>query len=375
MSIWSKNAKISGKRINSTIGKAKAIGNDRISLEKTYKDVDDGHIAMIEVGSPSNPPMNTDYNGWLDTKILSGVFGAEEEGEITIRADHKLWVTMGKNEYWFRIEELDRHCPEIPNLDEGVTATFDMDPSQLASLAKKADYARIEAGTNKEGKKTVFVAFYDGKGKFIRGIDLKTPWRGEMATAMYPADYISRWDKLGKKAKVRMGDNYLLELTGEDQGVDYRYILAPRFEYTNKNGADVLNVRRYSNGDFGDENEREWYMSCNAKALPRNKNVVEMDRQRILSIYGTPEKFRNEVDSINADVPDAIYALFASCGDAYPRWMIGDYLATALGPDYMAYGDDEYDIYARLMARDGMEVYRNAKAISANRKPRSKGRR
>lgn len=373
MTIWNKNAKMSGKRIDSTIGKAKVVGAKKISLKKTAKAVDERHIAMIEVGSPRNPPLNLDYDGQLEIKTLAGVFGLEEEGEMEVR-DGRVWITMGKSEYWFGVLESEWGDVKMPVFgDDDMKATFTMDPSQLASLAKKADYAKIEAGVNKDGKKTVFVAFYDEKGKFLRGIDLKTPWKGEMATAMFPAEYMTKWNKLGNKAKVRMNDDWPIELKGEDRGVDYCYLLAPRISCTGDPEKDM--VHRYSDGHFEDENEREWYMSCNVKALPRNKNVIDMDRQRILSIYGTPEKFRAEVDSIDAPVPDAIYAMFASCGNSYPRWMIGDYLSTVLGPDYKSYGNDEYDVYGKLMARDGMEVYRQAAVMSANRKNRARSKR
>lgn len=374
MTIWNKNTKITGKRIDSTIGKAKTVGAKKISMRKVAKAIDEDRVAIIEVGSPRNPPMNLEYDGDIEIKPLAGVFGPEEEGEMEVRDDHRLWITMGKNEYWFSIYESDWRDPKMPNIDDRVKATFTMDPSQLASLARKADFAKIEAGVNKDGKQTVFVAFYDEKSNFLRGIDLKIPWKGEMATSMFPAAYMTKWDKLGKKAKVRMGDDWPIELTGEDRGVDYRYMLAPRISCTGDEEEDK--IHRYSDGYFADDNEREWYMSCNVKPLPRNRNVVEMDRQRILSIYGTPERFRSEVDSIDApSVPDAIYAMFASCGNSYPRWMIGDYLATVLGPDYKSYGSDEYDVYAKLMARDGMEIYRTARVVSANRKGRAGGRR
>ncbi len=345
MAIWNKNAKISGKRINSVVGKAKVLGVNDISLRKSYKDVDEDHYSLIELGSSRNPTLNVDYDGWIDTRSIGGVFGAEEEGEIEVRDDGRLWITMGKNEYWFNIQDLNKSEPNIPDISSGVKATFTMDPSQLAAMAKRADYARFEAGINKDGKRTVLVTFYGLNSVEIGVLDLKTAWKGEPATSMFPGELMSRWDKLGKKAKVRMGSDWPIELTGEDEGVDYRYLLAPRIESDNK------------------------------KLLPRNKNVVDLDRQRILSIYGTPEKFRREVDSIDApSVQEAIYAIFASCGDAYPRWMIGDYLSMALGPDYRSFGEDEYDVYARLMARDGMEIYRNAKQVSANRKAKGRKR-
>lgn len=371
MMIRSRNEKINGKRIESTIGKAKAVNQDKVSLRSAMKTVDEDRIAMIEVGSESNPPMRVNFDGTLDMKRLDGVFGPEEEGEIEIRGQF-VYVTMGKNEYWFGInKDYDYREPKVPNLDEFMRATFTMDPSQLASLAKKADYVKIEAGTNKNGERTVFAAFYGKDGKFMQGIDLKTPWTGDISTSMFPASYVSKWGRLGKKAKARMGDNMPIELTGEDSGVEYRYLLAPRIE-CDFGDSDEVKVKRFSEGSFSDETERDWYASCNKKALPRNKNVVELDRQRILSIYGTPEKFRKEVDSVGTDAQSAIYQMFASCGDAYPRWMIADYLSTALGPDYKSYGQDEYDLYGRLMARDGMEIYRQAKAVSANRK--GKGR-
>lgn len=367
--IWNRNEKISGKKIESTIGKAKTVNRDRVSLKATSKDADEAHVAMIQVGSQRNPPMGTDFDGVVNTKHLDGVFGPQEEGELEIR-DSRLWITMGKNEYWFGIDQCYDGEPRMPDIDKYMRATFTMDPSQLASLAKKADHVKLEAGTNKDGKRTVFAAFYDGKGKFMQGIDLKTPWEGETSTSVFPASHISKWTRLGKKAKARMGDNMVIELTGEDAGVDYRYLLAPRVEFRRDGDAEL---NRFSDGDFTDEDERQWYYSCNKKPLPRSKKVVDLNRQRILSIYGTPEKFRKEVDSVGTDARSAIYRIFASCGDSYPRWMIGDYLSCVLGPDYKSYGRDEYDVYGRLMARDGMEIYQNAKVGSANRK--AKGRR
>ena len=367
MKIRSRNEKITGKRINSIVGKAMTVDSDYIPLEETSLVVDPDHVSAIRMGAKGNPAIGVGHEGSVWVRPLKGTFKPDEVGEVEIR-DGKMCITMGKNQYWFAVYDPPANKAKIGEFLPA-KAEFEIDPSKLAGMAKKAGYVRFEAGYNKDGKRTVFVAFYDDGGYFVGGLDLKTAWKGESSASMFPADRIARWDKLGKKAKVRMNDDYPIRLTGEDEGVRYEYVLAPRIESDGPEGPN-----RYADGYYGTQAERDWYASCNKKALPRNKKVVELDRQRILSIYGTPEKFRKEVDSVGTDAQSAIYTIFASCGDAYPRWMIGDYLSTALGPDYRSYGRDEYDLYGRLMARDGMEIYRQAKVGSANRKSKGKSK-
>lgn len=342
MTILNKNKKITGKRINSVVGKASTVESDYIPLNEVYTYIHPDHVSEIRLGAKGNPVMGIKNEGSVWLRPLKGTFAPDEVGEIEVR-NGRMYITMGKNQYWFLIRESEDEPKFIQPKD--FRAEFEMDPSKLAAMAKKAYYVTFETGYNKDGKRTVFIAF-NGAGGIVGGLELDVAWKGEPSKSMFPADHIARWDKLGKMAKVRMGNDFPIQLSGEDEGVQYEYLLAPRIESDNK------------------------------KPLPRNKNVIDMDRQRILSIYGTPERFRKEVDFIDApSVPEAIYAMFVSCGDAYPRWMIGDYLSTVLGPDYRSYGDDEYDVYAQLMARDGMEIYRNAKLASANRRNATRARR
>ncbi len=345
MAILNKNKKITGKRINSVIGKASMVGSEYVPLDGVTTYIAPDHVSMIRMGAKGNPAMGIEGEGSVWLSPLKGTFKPDEVGEIEVRND-RMYITMGKNQYWFRIKESKDQTKQDKTGNLQFRTEFEMDPSQLAAIAKKAYYVTFETGFDKDGSRMVFITFHDIGGFVVERLDLKTSWKGEPSTSMYPADRIADWDKLGKKAKARMGNDFLIRLSGEDEGVQYEYSLAPRIESDNK------------------------------KPLPRNKNVIEMDRQRILSIYGTPERFRNEVDSIDApSVPDAIYAMFASCGNSYPRWMISDYLATVLGPDYKSYGSDEYDVYAKLMARDGMEIYRTARVVSANRKGRARSKR
>lgn len=262
MIMKNKNAKISGRKIGKVVEKVKLVNSDVIPLnEQKILDNSTRYTSRnmeLLLGSPGNPPMGTDYNAGVSVRHIKDAFKPDEEGEIEVR-DGRLWITIGKNEYWFNLEDPGYDYHSYADYGDWYKTSFTMDPSALAGMAKDAEYVKIEAGTNKAGKRTVFVAFYDEGFNFIDGIDLKTEWEGIPSLCGFKAKYVSEWDKLGNRAKVRMADDQQIELAASDEGVDCKY----RLDTCGYVGFE--RHPRYSDGVFYDEKERDWYMSCNRK--------------------------------------------------------------------------------------------------------------
>ena len=353
MRIRSRNEKISAKRIGSLADKADIVDGN-VPLQSRRGLVDPWHISLVRVGSERNPPLGIDVNGFVDRKRLD-VFDKKEECELQVK-DGRLHITIGKNDYWFFIERYDDSEPKYPEIDFSSGATFEVDPSEMAALVKsvkqKGGAVKLEAGIRKDGKKTVFLSYHDGED--FRGVDLGIPWSGSPCAVYLPKDKVSKWGRLGKTARARIANDYPIEISGSDEGVDYDYALAPRIE--TEDGEIVPATKPQS------EAEAQWIASRNLRSLPSSKSIVDADRRSIVSIYGSPEGFRREVDSVKrkrrCGAYEAIYAIFSDPGRR-PEWMAAEHLKTVLGgvPE-----GDVMDTYGRLMARDGMAVYEDGKA-------------
>lgn len=352
MRIRSRNEKISAKRIGSLADKADIVDGN-VPLQSRRGLVDPWHISLVRVGSERNPPLGIDVNGFVDRKRLD-VFDKKEECELQVK-DGRLHITIGKNDYWFRIDESDDSEPKYPELDFSNGATFSISPSEIAEIVKaeKTDAVKLEAGIGKNGKKSVFLSYTDWNGEF-HGINLAISWEGSPCAVYLPKDKVSKWGRLGKTARARIANDYPIEISGSDEGVDYDYALAPRIE--TEDGEIVPATKPQS------EAEAQWIASRNLRSLPSSKSIVDADRRSIVSIYGSPEGFRREVDSVKrkrrCGAYEAIYAIFSDPGRR-PEWMAAEHLKTVLGgvPE-----GDVMDTYGRLMARDGMAVYEDGKA-------------
>ena len=352
MKIRSRNEKISGRRIGSLVDKSEIVDGS-VPLQSTRAQTDKDRVSMIRIGSKKNPPLGVDFNGEVDRRRLDA-FNGKEEGELEVR-DGRLHMRIGKNDYWFRIDESDDSEPKYPELDFSNGATFSISPSEIAEIVKaeKTDAVKLEAGIGKNGKKSVFLSYTDSNGEF-HGINLAVSWEGSPCAVYLPKDKVSKWGRLGKTARARIANDYPIEISGSDEGVDYDYALAPRIE--TEDGEIVPATKPQS------EAEAQWIASRNLRSLPSSKSIVDADRRSIVSIYGSPEGFRREVDSVKrkrrCGAYEAIYAIFSDPGRR-PEWMAAEHLKTVLGgvPE-----GDVMDTYGRLMARDGMAVYEDGKA-------------
>lgn len=353
--------KTKGSRINSAVDKA-ALTGETVPLNASRGSKDKAGVSIVDV---RGSPFGVDTDGSIELSRIKGVFSEKEEVEAEIRGD-RLWLTMGKNSYWFRIRGNPDSDFDLKNLldkwEKEPRATFEFDPTEMAQLARDADHVLLEAGRRKDGVWTVFATFYDGNHQFIRGVDLKAPWFGTESASLFAADYVSKWGRLGKKAKGTIGTNWPIVIEGEDRGVDYAYALAPRLP---------------ENAPFMEENrtdeEREWRENRSVKRLPRGRDIVATDRQHILDTFGNERRFVARVDEMqdngSPDPSEAVYAMFT--GRSNPDWMVRDYLITLLGQDYRGYGD-EREVYGRLMARDGAAYYEEI--VRRTRKNTKKGK-
>lgn len=353
----SRNGKrISGKRINSAIEKAYLLNEGEMPLEDC-KLVDEAHASMMTLGDRDDEPLKVSGKGTVNPKGMRGMFDDDEELSVEIR-DGMLVFTKGpKDVYWFPIRDHVPNRPKVPVLK--FDTTFDINPAQLAKLAKDTEYVIIETGRSRRtGKDTVFAGFH---GKEFVGIDLGVPYEGKPSATMLPGDYISGWGKLGTKAKASMSTNYPIQLDGEDGGVRYSYLLAPRIE-GDDNGNVVDPMYRELSGA-----EKEWVASRNEgrRRLPASASVKEADRRRIEEVFGSRQRFFERMDGMMAHgCPspfDAAYALFSDARRTTPRWVVADYLSRTIGPEYRSYGD-EFEVYARLLARDGASMYEERRA-------------
>ncbi len=264
MAIWSRNEKISGKRIKSVVGKAKTMGESQVPMKggKTLG-MDSPYYRHMKLGSEKDP-LFLDEDGEVEIAHFEDVLGSREEAEIEVR-DGRLWMTQGKHTSWFYIlpPEAGRESFTPP---ENVKAEFTVDPSSIAKMSKKAKYVRIEAGINRAGERTVLIVYYDENMNFIDGMDLKTRWEGEPITAVFNAEDVSRWKTLGNSAHAKIyTDSFRnelfpgIELEGYDNGVPYDYVLP-------KNAAtEIYAQTNFHDGGYINEEDRDWYMSCNRK--------------------------------------------------------------------------------------------------------------
>ena len=262
MTVWSRNERVSGKRIDSLIGKARAVNSPTVPLKggKTIGKVGEREPYM-KVGSEKDWMLWLDGDGDISVKNLDDVVGLREEAEVDIH-DGRLWITQGKHKSWFYILPPEDGQQEFVQ-PQSVKTVFNVDPSLIAEMVKKAKYVRIEAGINKTGARTVLVTYYDGDMNFINGMDLKTGWEGEPVTTLFHAKDVSKWNRLGDEAKAKIFDDYDtvfpgIELEGYDHGIDYDYVLP--------NNAQIIPAgTNYRNGGYVSDEERDWALSCNRK--------------------------------------------------------------------------------------------------------------
>lgn len=343
----SSNSKVSAKRLNSVADKAYMVGSEVLPLKGQRTMMAKDKVSMVRVGEEGYPALDIDCEGkGVALPRIRNVFNGKEELELEVR-DGTLIVSMGRNRYRFPLMEDAKEDAGMPRLTP--SATFFMEPKELAKLAKGANYVRLEAGySQKRRQKTVFVSFYDKEGGFLKGIDLEVPWEGTEAASEFPADEIADWGNLGGRAEVGLSDDSPIQLDGSGDGVPYRYLLAPTITYPGQ--------RTVSDA------EREWIASRNEgrRRLPAGASVKEADRRRIEEVFGSRQRFFERMDGLMAHgCPspfDAAYVLFSDARNTTQRWVVADYLSRTIGPGYRSYGD-EFEVYARLLARDGASMY------------------
>lgn len=355
--------RVSGRRINSLVEKARLMG-DEVPLEESRRMSHPAHIAMISVEGEDGPPLGVSGSGYVDADRIRGMFRDDEQFAVSMEDGYLVFSKGPKDVYWFPVEAHRLDEPEaVPIAPD---TTFDIDP---AELARRTDHVIIEAGYSRNGGRTVFVSFYDKSNGFIRGVDLDTPWEGKESISAYSGDIVAGWGALGRKAKVSMGTAHPIRLDGTDDGVEYNYILAPRLEGTRDGGAS-LREREMS------ARERGWVASRNARPLPSDVSVVEADCRRIEETFGGRQRFIEWVDEMLAGGSpspyDAVYSWYIASSRIVPRRVVADYLFRTIGPDYRSYGD-EFEVYARLLARDGASMYGGWRP--PKRKEGGKGRR
>lgn len=210
--------RITGKRINKLVGFSKdRDGIVPLSREVRMIDKNKNSIINLDYGEPI---LGVEYDGAVDASDFKGVFSDKEEFDVTVR-DGKLYLTQGKNEYWFNILDSSAvNMPKMPQLD--TTTSFEI--QDIRQLQQDGHSAKFVAGYDKKGNKTVLAYIFDKDYNLIGAVDLHTTWKGEPSSTLMNLDRLSSGVKpMDGPVKAHMANDYPLVLQNDHE----KYLLAP----------------------------------------------------------------------------------------------------------------------------------------------------
>lgn len=244
--------KLTGKRINSVVGKASIVGN-RIPMKRQTSMADEDHVNIVCIGDGREPLLGVECpDKMVVLDHLRGVFRDDEVFDASVK-DGCLHLTKGKNSYWFHlVDNFDKDvvCPKLDS-----DTRFRMDPRKLSKRYGKdvkGGYAKFVADVDSDGHRTVRAFIYDGSDRLVDCILLGTSWTGEASVSRYPMDYIRDMDRLGGEVVIGMSTDYPLVADTLNEDVKVQYLLAPRIGFQDE---DTFH--------YESEQEEEWVSSHN----------------------------------------------------------------------------------------------------------------
>ncbi len=226
--IRSLSAKLSGRKVNSVIAKAAMVG-DNVPLGTEVRMIDSDRVSMIELNGRGTPILGAVAEGELDIRRMKGVFSDGEEFDADMK-DGKFVLRKGRDRYWFQVLDPASPMPKMPPSFDTDTH-FEMDPRKISRMYDKRmkdGYARLVAGYDRYGNRTVHAFLFDEGYNLLDAVDLKAEWTGKESSVRLPMKQLKGISGLGKRVNVGMKDDYPLVATVDEGEMDVRYLLAPR---------------------------------------------------------------------------------------------------------------------------------------------------
>jgi len=226
--IRSLSAKLSGRKMNSVIAKAAMMG-DNLPLGTEVRMIDPERVSMIEMNGRGAPILGAAADGELDIRRMKGAFSDGEEFVADLK-DGKFVLMKGRDRYWFQVLDPASPMPKMPPAFDTDTH-FEMDPRKISRMYDKRmkdGYARLVAGYDRHGNRTVQAFLFDEGYNLLDAVDLKTEWTGKESSVRLPMKQLKGIGALGRSVNVGMKDDYPLVATIDEGEMDVRYLLAPR---------------------------------------------------------------------------------------------------------------------------------------------------
>lgn len=219
-------AKLTGKRINTVVERAGTV-SDRVPMRRRASMIDDSRVSIVRIGDGREPVLGIECDDKaIDLAHMRGVFLDGEVLDASVE-NGCLYLTKGKDAYWFPLNDYYETDAKYPELDP--ETEFRMDPKKLSkaySKELKGGFARLIADYDESGRRIVRAVVYD-KNKQPKGsIVLAGIWTGSPSRANYPMDYLKDIGRFGNDAEVRMSTDHPMEMI-VDGDVPTRYLLAP----------------------------------------------------------------------------------------------------------------------------------------------------
>lgn len=219
-------ARLMGKHIN-TAAERIGIISDKVPMKNRISIVDKGRVCLVNIGDGKEPVFGIDQpEKCIDLDHLKGVF---KDGEVLDASVENgcLYLTKGKDAYWFPLDDYYEPEAKYPELDP--ETEFLMDPRKLSKMYSKelkGGFARLMADYDESGRKIVRAVVYDRNRQPKGSIVLAGTWTGSPSRSNYPMDYLKDIGRFGNDAEVRMSTDHPKEMIVEGD-VPTRYLLAP----------------------------------------------------------------------------------------------------------------------------------------------------
>lgn len=232
--VKSLGVKLKGKRINRAVKTAESFG-EYLPLEDDVKLVDKAHVDIIRMKSDGGLLGVTVPKKCVSVSHMIDVFNDKETYDASVD-DNFLYLTVGKNIYRFPLIEDDSSPVKIPEIECNTEFTFKPKELVKATHGKglKKGHTTIRTIWDKKGKKSVWAILYDEGGTVPQSyIKLTDDWyddKGLKRRVMLPTDYLRKLDNLGDEIHIEMDDDYPIAATSVADGIEMRYLLAPRIE-------------------------------------------------------------------------------------------------------------------------------------------------
>lgn len=238
--IRSLGARLTGRHINTATERISVV-SDKMPMKNRISLVDKGHVCLVNIGDGKEPVFGIDEpEKYIDLNHLKGVFKDGEVLDASVE-DGRLYLTKGKDAYWFPLDDYYDGDAKYP-ADLDPETEFRMDPRKLSkaySKELKGGFARLIADYDENGKKIVRAVVYDKDRQQKGSVILAGTWTGSPSRSNYPMDYLKDIGRFGNDAEVRMSTDYPMEMIVEGD-VPTRYLLAPvvGLEEEELNGTD-----------------------------------------------------------------------------------------------------------------------------------------